>query len=128
MKPVGLRLSSESYFPLATGDSFVRFFVCSYCNQGKRMLSRSEQEPAQVDKVTTKAASPDGILLSGHLRKHKVVSPLSFTGPPSNNPSLCLQQMKKKYFILFGENEGKPARLEYFESEKKWKSGCPAKR
>lgn len=92
------------------------------------MLSRSEQDQSEVKEVPAKAISPDGILLSGHLRKLKVIEPLSFTTLPSNNQGLALQQMKKKYFILFGENEGKPARLEYFESEKKWKNGCPAKR
>ena len=36
--------------------------------------------------------------------------------------------MKKKYFILTADSESNPARLEYFDSEKKWKNGQTAKR
>lgn len=36
--------------------------------------------------------------------------------------------MKKKYFILRGESESGPSRLEYYDSEKKWKAGHPPKR
>ena len=39
-----------------------------------------------------------------------------------------LQRMKKKYFILFADSENTPARLEYFDSEKKWKNGQTPKR
>lgn len=33
------------------------------------------------------------------------------------------QRMKKKYFILFADRDHIPARLEYFDSEKKWRNG-----
>jgi len=36
--------------------------------------------------------------------------------------------MKKKYFILFGDRDQNPARLEYFDSEKKWRNGQAPKR
>jgi hypothetical protein len=36
--------------------------------------------------------------------------------------------MKKKFFILTADSESNPARLEYFDSEKKYKNGQTAKR
>ena len=36
--------------------------------------------------------------------------------------------MKKKYFILFSESDVLPARLEYYDSEKKWRNGQTPKR
>lgn len=36
--------------------------------------------------------------------------------------------MKKKYFVLRTESETGPARLEYYDSEKKFKAGGAAKR
>ena len=39
-----------------------------------------------------------------------------------------LQRMKKKYFILFADSDTLPARLEYFDSEKKCKNGQPPKK
>ena len=56
----------------------------------------------------TDSEKKGGILLQGYLRK--------------------LKRMKKKYFILFDESESTPSRLEYFDSEKKWKSGQGPKR
>lgn len=57
---------------------------------------------------STEPHRPGGILLFGYLRK--------------------LKRMKKKYFILTAGSETSPARLEYFDSEKKWKNGQTAKR
>ncbi|XP_057369287.1 mucin-17-like [Daphnia carinata] len=57
---------------------------------------------------STEPYRPGGILLFGYLRK--------------------LKRMKKKYFILTADSESSPARLEYFDSEKKWKNGQTAKR
>lgn len=48
---------------------------------------------------STEPHRPGGILLFGYLRK--------------------LKRMKKKYFILTAGSETSPARLEYFDSEKK---------
>ncbi|XP_035228178.1 insulin receptor substrate 1-B-like, partial [Stegodyphus dumicola] len=39
-----------------------------------------------------------------------------------------LKTMKKKYFVLRTESESGPARLEYYDSEKKFKAGGPPKR
>lgn len=36
--------------------------------------------------------------------------------------------MKKKFFILRGESSEASARLEYYDSEKKWRSSQPPKR
>lgn len=81
---------------------------------------------------STEPHRPGGILLFGYLRKLKVnyhslivlhivhLIYLFLFGP--------LQRMKKKYFILTAGSETSPARLEYFDSEKKWKNGQTAKR
>uniref|UniRef100_T1JCY1 Insulin receptor substrate 1 n=1 Tax=Strigamia maritima TaxID=126957 RepID=T1JCY1_STRMM len=39
-----------------------------------------------------------------------------------------LKTMKKKFFVLRSESTTNPACLEYYENEKKWKSGTPPKR
>lgn len=36
--------------------------------------------------------------------------------------------MKKKFFVLRGDSPDIPARLEYYDSEKKWKANHPPKR
>ena len=38
------------------------------------------------------------------------------------------QTGKRKYFVLRSTSSSGPARLEYFDSEKKYKAGTPAKR
>ncbi|XP_076857916.1 insulin receptor substrate 2 isoform X2 [Brachyhypopomus gauderio] len=51
----------------------------------------------------------------------------------NNNIKKCgyLKKQKhghKRFFVLKAQGEGFPARLEYYESEKKWKNKCAAKR
>lgn len=94
---------------------------------------------------STEPYRPGGILLFGYLRKLKV----NHLSLPINHISfffqlfctlayfsflvlpfffLTWQRMKKKFFILTADSESNPARLEYFDSEKKYKNGQTAKR
>lgn len=70
-----------------------------------------------------------GILLAGTLRKLKV----TYIIRNLQLINVCKifsvsQRMKKKYFILFADRDHIPARLEYFDSEKKWRNGQAPKR
>lgn len=96
------------------------------------MLPIDQTDHAEAKRPdSTEPFRPGGILLLGYLRKLKVIALLStwiyFTWY-SFLPVLIPQRMKKKYFILFADSESLPARLEYFDSEKKWKNGQTAKR
>lgn len=89
---------------------------------------------------STEPYRPGGILLFGYLRKLKVNHLSLPIKPHFFLFSFCSwlfinslffwtwQRMKKKYFILTADSESNPARLEYFDSEKKWKNGQTAKR
>lgn len=61
-----------------------------------------------MSKPNANTAAQDGILLCGYQKK--------------------LKTMKKKYFILYEETTSNCARLEYFDNEKKFKSGSTPKR
>jgi hypothetical protein len=41
---------------------------------------------------------------------------------------IFIQTMKKKYFVLRRESAKLPARLEYYDSDSKFKAGTPPKR
>lgn len=61
--------------------------------------------PRTTAKSTSKSSTADklnNVVLQGYLKKQKT--------------------MKKKYFVLVSDNGEKPARLEYYESEKKFRS------
>lgn len=58
---------------------------------------------------------------------------LSNPNPNNNNTKKCgyLKKQKhghKRFFVLKAQSEGFPARLEYYESEKKWRNKAAAKR
>ncbi|XP_031619398.1 serine-rich adhesin for platelets isoform X3 [Contarinia nasturtii] len=62
----------------------------------------SLRNPKSSSKQTASSADKLGVCLQGYLKKQKT--------------------MKKKYFVLVSNNGEKPARLEYYDSEKKFRS------
>lgn len=75
--------------------------ISSTANVTKPSLSKT---PSSSSTATVAAAAADklGVCLQGYLKK--------------------LKTMKKKYFVLVANNGEKPARLEYYDSEKKFRA------
>ena len=78
------------------------------------------------------AVRPGGVLLHGYLRKLKVTVALSsFSFTRYRWPVFCRflrQRLKKKFFILYSNSESAASRLDYYDSEKKWRNGQSPKR
>lgn len=62
----------------------------------------NEKNANTTSSVTANGTDKPGVVLQGYLKK--------------------LKTMKKKYFVLLNDNSDKPARLEYYDSEKKFRT------
>ncbi|GAB6029691.1 hypothetical protein CHUAL_005415 [Chamberlinius hualienensis] len=66
----------------------------------------------------------DGVVKSGYLKKLKYIRDWH----TKTARIFSHQTLKKKFFVLKAESESGPARLEYHDNEKKWKTGVQPKR
>lgn len=78
--------------------------ISSTANVTKSSLSKTPSSSSATVAAAAAAAAADklGVCLQGYLKK--------------------LKTMKKKYFVLVANNGEKPARLEYYDSEKKFRA------
>lgn len=87
---------------LIAGSNMVNMDPHTTAITGVTTHTKPSSKSSSSSSTATTTADKLGVVLQGYLKKQKT--------------------MKKKYFVLVSDNGEKPARLEYYDSEKKFRS------